>query len=142
MFFGFVFWNELVAKNRFCNIFVTNNKNKLVELRIEVADTGSSRRKGLMFRKSLDKNSGMLFVFKNERGLSFWMKNTHIPLSVAYINRNGIINEIYTMKPLDISVTYPSVYPAMYALEVNSGWFKKNNITTGCRIVLSGCLGK
>ncbi len=139
---SYIISNELVAKNRFCEIFILNNIKKRIELRIEVAETYMAMSKGLMNRKSLDRNNGMLFVFKEEGKRSFWMKNTYIPLSIAYIDRNGIINEIYDMKPLDASTTYPSKRPAMYALEVNRDWFKKNNIISGCKVVFNGCVGK
>jgi hypothetical protein len=136
------FHNELPAKNSLCGISISNNYNKSVFLRVEIADTDSRRQTGLMYRGSLDENSGMLFVFENEHRLNFWMKNTLIPLSIAYIGRNGLIKDIINMKPLDTSVTYPSSGPALYAIEVNAGWFKKNNITVGCRINLNGCFGK
>lgn len=84
----------------------------------------------------------MLFVFPGERHRRFWMKNTYLPLSIAYVNRYGIINEIYDMEPLDSSRVYPSMYPAQYAIEVNRGWFKRNNIKKGCRVLLHGCIGK
>ena len=70
------------------------------------------------------------------------MKNTFIPLSIAYVDKHGVINEIYHMKPNDSSITYPSKYPAMYALEVNRGWFNKNKITKGNKIIFNGCFGK
>ena len=100
------------------------------------------REKGLMFRKSLNESDGMLFVFEREQKLNFWMKNTYIPLDIAYIDKNGIINEIYHMKPLDVSLTYNSIKPAMYALEVNLGWFSRHKIKTGSKIEFNGCLSK
>ena len=146
MFFFFfiftLFQSEIFAENRGCKIIIKNNLNKSIPLVIEIADTQEKRGRGLMFRKKLMKNNGMLFVFNRELRLNFWMKNTYIPLSIAYINRQGIINEIYHMKPLDTSITYPSRFLAKYALEVNKGWFKKNNIFKGCGIMLNGCLGK
>ena len=84
----------------------------------------------------------MLFIFTHEQRLNFWMKNTYIPLSIAYISIDGKINEIYDMKPLDISITYPSNLPAKYALEVNQGWFARNNISKNCRIIFNGCISK
>ncbi|MBN2160263.1 MAG: DUF192 domain-containing protein [Spirochaetes bacterium] len=98
--------------------------------------------KGLMNRKEMDRNAGMLFVFDSEHLLNFWMKDTHLPLSIAYIAGDGTINEIHDMKPLDASVTYPSSRPARFALEVHRGWFERNSITRGCRILLNGCVGK
>jgi len=112
------------------------------KLYCEIADNDAMREKGLMFRKHLKENHGMIFVFNNSQYLNFWMKNTYIPLDIAYIDARGIIKEIYFMEPLDVSVTYPSTYKVKYALEVNKGWFEKNNITIGTRIIFSGRLRK
>ncbi len=135
-------YNCVCAKNRTCILAIINKDNRMLLLNAEVADNYESRQTGLMHRDSLDENSGMLFVFSSETRLNFWMKNTYIPLTIAYINKKGVIKEIIDMKPLNISRTYPSSVPAMYALEVNSGWFKKNSIVPGCRIDLNGCIGK
>lgn len=124
-----------------CKIKIINRHNRHVNLVVEIADTLKKRRIGLMYRKNLGQNTGMLFVYPAEKMLRFWMQNTYIPLSIAYINKNGIINEIYDMMSLDTSL-YPSKKPAKFSLEVNMGWFKKNNITKGCKILLNGCLGK
>jgi len=123
-------------------IFIVNSTKKKTPLNIEIAETQAERERGLMFRTRLPENSGMLFVFDMERHLSFWMKNTYIPLDIAYISSKGVINEIHTMKPLDYTVTYPSSKPAKYALEVNAGWFKKNRIKPGMKLDFNGCLGK
>lgn len=123
-------------------IIIINTLGRQVPLAIEIADTETLRAKGLMYRKSMEQDGGMLFVFDREQKLNFWMKNTYIPLSIAYISKIGVINEIRDMAPLDTSVTYPSAMPARYALEVNRGWFEKNKITKGCRIVLDGCFSK
>ena len=131
-----------LSENRICMIEINNNKGKPVSLEVEIADTDPLRMIGLMHRKQMPWNRGMLFVFDSAAKQNFWMKNTFIPLSIAYISKSGAINEIYDMKPLDISVTYPSTRPAGYALEVNRGWFKKNNITRGCTIVIHGCVSK
>ncbi len=125
-----------------CTLIILNNQNQRISLSAELAATEADRSRGLMFRKSLPASSGMLFVFKYEQMQNFWMKNTYIPLSIAYIDSHGVIREIYDMKPIDVSITYPSVFPAQYALEVNRGWFAENNITRGCRILLNGCIGK
>ncbi|MBN2079868.1 MAG: DUF192 domain-containing protein [Spirochaetes bacterium] len=125
-----------------CELHLVNADGEKALLRVDIADTDELRERGLMFRKSLDGDGGMLFVFPHERLLNFWMKNTSLPLSIAYIGSNGVINEIFDMEPLDISVTYPSSQPARYALEVNRGWFITNKMTAGSRIILDGCLGK
>ena len=131
-----------VKSRELCDIKIINRNNRVIKLSVEIADTDRKRMLGLMNRRILKQNSGMLFQFPYKKKMNFWMKNTYIPLSIAYINQNGIINEIYNMKPLDVSVTYPSGKPAKYALEVNHGWFKKNNISLGNRIIFNGCIGK
>lgn len=125
-----------------CLISLNSSDGKKIKINAEIADNDSEREMGLMFRKSMDENEGMLFVFEKEKKLNFWMKNTYIPLDIAYIDRNGIINEIYHMKPLDVSVTYNSIKPAMFALEVNLGWFSRHKIKTGSKIEFNGCISK
>lgn len=120
--------------------FSCKDETDSVELKIahktitaEIADTEESRALGLMNRKSMEDDHGMLFVFNEERKLSFWMKNTLIPLSIAYISKNGEIKEIHKMYPLDES-SVSSSRSVMYALEMNQGWFEKNGITVGDKI--------
>lgn len=133
--------NPVFSKKGLYKIFILNNTVKSA-VTVEIADTQPEREKGLMFRYSVPPDNGMLFVFEHEQNLSFWMKNTFIPLDIAYISSKGIINEIYRMEPLDYSVVYPSKKPAKYALEVNAGWFKKNGIKTGMKLDFNGCISK
>jgi len=107
--------------------------DKIIE--VEIADTDQLRALGLMNRKTLEENSGMLFIFEEEKKLSFWMKNTLIPLSITYISRAGEIKEIHNMYPLD-ERSVPSSRSVMYALEMNQGWFEKNSVTIGDRIII------
>ncbi len=125
-----------------CEIRIINSMNKPVTLTAELAITDAEKSRGLMHRRSVPENTGMLFVFSREQSLNFWMKNTHVPLSIAYIDKNGVIKEIYDMKPLDASIHYPSRYPAKYALEVPKGWFARNGVSPGFKLNLDGCLGK
>ena len=114
---------------------------KIVELKIlnaslhaEVADTPQVSENGLMFRDSLPDDRGMLFVFEQPKTASFWMRNTKIPLSIAYLDSTGKILEIESMKPLDETVV-PSVSDQVaYALEVNQGWFGRHGIAPGAKI--------
>ena len=122
-----------------CIISIINNKGIKKNITVEIALTDNERQQGLMFRQSLGKNSGMLFVFSHEEHLSFWMKNTFVPLSIAYIDKHGRIIDIQNMKPLDTSISYPSKMKAMYALEVNMGWFKENGITEGSVVLFNKC---
>lgn len=108
---------------------------KYAQLNVENACTSEQLSQGLMFRKKLEENTGMLFVFSQEQTLNFWMRNTYIPLDIAYINNKNEIVDIQSMKPLD-ETAIVSKAPASYALEVNSGWFKKNNINVGDKIYI------
>ena len=123
-----------------CSLSIENEDNMKVGLRVELAKTQREQTYGLMNRDSLSENAGMLFIFENESYRNFWMKNTSIPLSIAYIDSAGVIKEIYDMKPLDTTVTYPSKHPVRYALEVNKGWFKRNRIRSGCKVLFNNCL--
>lgn len=124
-----------------CRIYLQGPKG-LVPLAVEIANNDELRRKGLMFRNKLGNNRGMIFVFPDSELRSFWMKNTYIPLDIAFISASGTIINILPMKPLDTVPRYNSTRPAMYALEVNQGWFQKNNIRVGDRVLLNGCIGQ
>ena len=102
-------------------------------IRAEVASTMESRSQGLMQRKSMAQGSGMLFLFDQSAGHCMWMKNTLIPLSVAFIDARGEIVNIADMQPLD-ETTHCAERPVPYALEMNLGWFKKRGIGPGTRI--------
>lgn len=105
------------------------------ELTVEIADNPGSREFGLMLRKELEENSGMLFIFEESQKLCFWMKNTLIPLSIAYMDEDYKIIDLLDMKPLDLTPICSSK-PAKYALEVNKGWFEKQGIKTQDKAVL------
>jgi len=100
------------------------------QLLVEVADEAHERRVGLMYRTSLPENNGMIFLYNKEEIRSFWMKNTYIPLSIAYADKDGKIVHIADMVPKS-TTPVPSVYPAQYVLEVNKGWFDKNGVEVG-----------
>jgi uncharacterized membrane protein (UPF0127 family) len=108
------------------------------EMTAYVADTEDKAREGLMFVKpeELGEDEGMLFVFPSASFKSFWMKNTLIPLDIAYLDSRGTVINILTMKPLDES-SYPSDAPAKYALEAHAGWFARNGIVPGDKITFS-----
>ena len=101
-----------------------------IELEVELATTFEEQGLGLMYRDKLEENGGMLFVYPRENLLSFWMKNTRIPLSVAFIKENGRIIQIESMKPYSLD-THVSKEKAKYALEMNEGWFKAHNVREG-----------
>ena len=104
-----------------------------LSIRAEVANTNKTRLSGLMYRKKLPKDQGMVFVYKNETQTAMWMKNTIIPLSVAFITRSGEILNIEKMQPMDLS-HHSSSGPVKYALEMNQGWFVKNGVKSGDKL--------
>jgi len=106
------------------------------ELSVEVVDTDETRARGLMDREELADRHGMLFVFPDSEPRAFWMKNTLIPLSIAYLDEKWTIREIHDMEPLSLEPV-PSRAPARYALEVNQGEFDRLGIVVGDRVVLS-----
>ena len=116
-------------------VSITNAAGQTVDILVEIADTPAERETGLMGRSALAADSGMLFVFDQDQPLSFWMKDTLIPLSIAFINSKGIIVDIQDMQPLD-ETPHHSVAPAKYALEVNQGFFAAQGIQVGDQAVL------
>lgn len=84
----------------------------------------------------LPEDQGMLFVYKREEMISFWMKNTTIPLSIAFIDKKGVIKEIKDMEPGSRASVRPKK-PAQYALEVNRGWFTRNGVKVGDKLKLN-----
>lgn len=102
-------------------------------IRAEVANTFDSRARGLMFRKSLGANNGMLFVFTDLSAHCMWMRNTYVPLSVAFIDEQGRIVSVHDMQPLD-ETSHCAAKPARYALEMNRGWFAQKGIKPGAKI--------
>ncbi len=116
---------------------IINSLGERVPVQVEIADTPEERQTGLMGRTALAEDAGMLFVFDEEQTLSFWMKDTLIPLSIAYINAEGRIVDIQDMQPLD-ETPHPSAEPALYALEVNQGFFLERGVMVGNQVELPG----
>ncbi len=104
------------------------------KLKAEVAADMNTRTVGLMNRFSLKPDTGMIFVFAESQPLGFWMKNTFVPLSIAYIDRDGVIINILDMKAHD-ETAHPSAGPALYALEMKQGWFKERGIVAGDKVL-------
>jgi uncharacterized membrane protein (UPF0127 family) len=102
-------------------------------LRVEVARSDEEKTRGLMFRKQLGADRGMLFVYETAGRWAMWMKNTYVPLSVAFIDRDGRILNIEDMEPLTQD-SHQAIGAAKYALEVNRGWFRKRGIKPGDRV--------
>jgi uncharacterized membrane protein (UPF0127 family) len=99
----------------------------------EVAATPDQRTIGLMYRFSLPADRGMLFVFATPAPQGFWMRNTYIPLSIAFISADGTILNVEDMAPHDQS-RHPSRGPALYALEMRKGWFAERQLGPGTRV--------
>ena len=111
-------------------VTITRADGTTIPVKAEVADTEEERNHGFMERKNIPNGTGMLFVFDRDQILSFWMKNTPHPLSIAYIDSKGKIRNIYDMTPFSLT-PIKSTSSVRYALEVPQGWYKANNINVG-----------
>ncbi len=116
-------------------IKIVRNDGKEFTVSAEIAEKPEDRNFGFMERKNIPDGTGMLFVFEKDQILSFWMKNTPHPLSIAYIDSKGKIRDIYDMTPYSLSSIISTV-SVRYALEVPQGWYKKNGITEGDVVVI------
>src|SRR5688500_12547958 len=103
------------------------------KLTAEVASTDATRATGLMHRRMLPENRGMLFIFPDVAMHGMWMMNTHVPLSVAFLDTKGVIINIADMTP-HTQDSHSAARPAKYALEMNQGWFRKRGIKPGDRV--------
>lgn len=112
--------NNSFSYSNYKKIDLEINKNKV---HAEIADTEQSRAQGLMFRSKLDPNSGMLFVFDQSGMPCFWMKNTPLNLSIAFITEQGVITNIEPMQAQSLKSHCPTA-PIRYALEMEQGWFE------------------
>ena len=102
-------------------------------LKVEVVRTDEQRSRGLMFREKLGRDDGMLFVFDEPAYHSMWMKNTLIPLSVAFVDAQGVILNILDMEPQTLD-SHMSAGPSIYAIETNKGWFAGKKIKAGDKV--------
>jgi uncharacterized protein len=109
-----------------------------VVVRVEIADSGPERQRGLMHRRSLAPKAGMVFLYQEDVSGGFWMKNTLIPLDIAFVDRRGRIVRILTMQPCrrDPCRVYTPGVAYRSALEVNAGSFRRWNVRVGDRVVL------
>jgi uncharacterized protein len=108
---------------------------------VEIADRDDTRARGLMERREMPNDEGMLFVFAQPDKQSFWMKNTYLPLDIAYVDEQLQITDIHQMKPMGGSTEaddklprYESTKAVPYAIELNQGWFKKKGIVVGAKV--------
>ena len=140
---------SFVALILFCVVFSACAKSKLpvkelmikrsdgiyVTVQAEMAVEEEERNYGFMNRKKIPDGTGMLFVFEKDQILSFWMKNTPSPLSIAYIDSEGVIKNIYDMKPYSLAPIVSTV-SCRYALEVPQGWYSRAGIRVGDKVMV------
>lgn len=107
-----------------------------IVMTVELAISPAEQEIGLMYRTDLPDGRGMLFVYPDDRRLAFWMKNTRIPLSIAYLDSSGLIREIYDMEPYSLAPV-ESERHVRYALETAKGWFNRAGLGVGDRFDLS-----
>ncbi|MDP2925713.1 MAG: DUF192 domain-containing protein [Nanoarchaeota archaeon] len=109
-----------------------------ISVNVELSKTSEEHEKGLMFREKLDENSGMLFIFEDDKIRDFWMKNTLIPLDIIFIDKDLKIVKIAEAIPCEIEdcPIYSSDIPARYVLELSKGYCKNNDIGIGDKIIL------
>jgi len=129
--FIFFFTNHSFAQLALSKVKIEIGSKTLIA---EIAETDEEQEEGLMHRDTLGKDQGMLFLFEEGSTPCFWMKDTKIPLSIAFINKVNMIVKIEDMQPLT-EKEHCSGSPVVLALEVNQGWFKDNNIKTGDKIL-------
>jgi hypothetical protein len=105
-------------------------------VRLQVAALPAETQQGLMFRKELGADDGMLFVFGRPQKLGFYMRNTTIPLDIGYLDAKGVLREIYPLYPLDERSVASRSSDVQFALEMNQGWFKRSGVAPGAQLDL------
>lgn len=105
-------------------------------IQVQLALTPAEQAQGLMGRKALETDHGMLFVFERGRRQSFWMANTPLPLDIGYFDNEGVLREVYPLYPFDRTAVPSQRSDIRYALEMAQGWFAQNNVRPGARINL------
>jgi len=133
LFFFFSCGAQKIATQEFV---IQRDGQTVAVVKAEIAQTPEERAQGLMHRDSLEDGYGMLFIFEKDQVLSFWMKNTFIPLSIAYITSDGRIVDIKDMYPLDESSVVSS-RSVRYALEVPQGWFSRAGVHLGDIVIIT-----
>lgn len=106
-------------------------------LQTELAISREDQARGLMYRDSMPENHGMLFIFDAPQRMSFWMRNTRIPLDIGYFTADGVLREVYPLYPFDENSRRSIREDLLYALETNQGWFSKNGIKVGDKLDLN-----
>lgn len=133
----FILFSSCSQKKLDTDVLTINRSDgSQITLVAEMARTEQEQAKGFMERKLIPEGTGMLFLFSSDRIARFWMKNTPIPLSIAYIDYKGHIRDIFDMTPFSLADIVSSC-SVRYALEVPKGWFEKNNIKIGDSLILN-----
>ncbi len=114
--------------------FFNDQDSLIVKIDIEIADDDSQTTKGLMYRRSMKENQGMLFIFPEIEIRSFWMKNTYIPLDLIFLDENRIIVHIHENAQPRTKGSLPSIKPAKYVLEVNAGFSARHFLKASNRM--------
>lgn len=120
---------------------VTADKSRF-DVRVELAQNDEERARGLMYRRSLGVNEGMLFIFPDETVLSFWMRNTYLPLDMLFIRADGTIAGIVENAEPETETPRTIGQPSRYVLEVNAGWARRNGVKAGDRVELQGAISQ
>lgn len=136
---GVILWsNSSISKSS--DVKFENASIKLGSkiLKVDLAESAEQQARGLMYVKKISDDYGMLFIYSESAIRHFWMKNTLVPLSIGFFDSDKKLFEIKNMKPMRSLLskeidTASSSKPAMYALEVNQGWFEKNKVTVGTK---------
>lgn len=128
---------EPVAFKQEAEAYLTKSGGDTIQhLKLEIADDDFQRETGLMYRESMEDDEGMLFIFENEELRGFYMKNTHIPLDLIFLNsQNKIVSITRNAKPQSLE-TIPSEVPAQYVLEINAGLSEEWNLAVGDSLIL------
>ncbi len=105
-------------------------------IRLQLAVEAEELRRGLMYRKNMGENEGMIFLYTKPQKMNFWMRNTPLPLDVGFISSDGVLQEFYPLYPYDETTVVSRSDELQYALELNQGWFQKNNINRGAKLDL------
>ncbi|HVT71901.1 MAG TPA: DUF192 domain-containing protein [Lacunisphaera sp.] len=106
-------------------------------VRMQLAVRPDEQQKGLMFRRTMGADEGMLFIFDRPQPMGFWMRNTEIPLDIGYLDREGVLKEIYPMYPHDERTVASRSREIQFCLEMNQGWYRQNGVRPGARLDLA-----
>lgn len=107
-----------------------------VIVQAQIAALPEELQRGLMFRQSMGRDEGMIFVFTSAQRMGFWMRNTTLPLDIGYFDSDGVLKEIYPMHPLDERTVSSRSRDIQFCLEMNQGWFKDRGVRPGVRLDL------